>query len=84
MSADCSRDSVTVAGIDKRVHPHGLRHSHATELVGAGVPLHVIVGQLGHASTATTDTSLAKIAPAERIAAMRAAGWTLGEDDGGV
>lgn len=65
------------AGIDKRVHAHGLRHSHATELVAAGVPLHVIAGQLGHASTATTDAYLAKIAPAERIAAMRAAGWTL-------
>ena len=25
------------AGIDKRVHAHGLRHSHATELVAAGV-----------------------------------------------
>lgn len=65
------------AGIDKRVHAHGLRHSHATELVAAGVPLHVIAGQLGHASTATTDAYLAKIAPAERIAAMRAAGWSL-------
>jgi len=65
------------AGIEKRVHAHGLRHSHATELVAAGVPLHVIAGQLGHASTATTDTYLAKIAPAERIAAMRGAGWAL-------
>lgn len=65
------------AGIDKRVHAHGLRHTHATELVGAGVPLHVIAGQLGHASTATTDAYLGKIAPAERIAAMRAAGWEL-------
>lgn len=65
------------AGIEKRVHAHGLRHSHATELVAAGVPLHVITGQLGHASTATTDTYVAKIAPAERIAAVRAAGWTL-------
>jgi site-specific recombinase XerD len=65
------------AGIDKRVHAQGLRHSHATELVGAGVPPHIITGQLGHSSTATTDTYLAKIAPAERIAALRDAGWTL-------
>lgn len=65
------------AGIDKRVHAHGLRHAHATEMVAAGLPLHVIAGQLGHASTATTDAYLAKIAPAERLAAMRAAGWSM-------
>ncbi len=65
------------AGIDKRVHAHGLRHSHATELVAAGVPLHVIAGQLGHASTATTDAYLAKLMPSDRIAVLRAAGWTL-------
>lgn len=51
------------AGIEKRVHAHGLRHSHATELVAAGVPLHVIAGQLGHASTATTDAYFAKLMP---------------------
>jgi integrase len=67
------------AGIEKRVHPHGLRHSHATELVSAGVPLHIIAGQLGHASVATTDAYLARIAPAERVAALRAAGWALEE-----
>lgn len=65
------------AGIEKRVHPHGLRHTHATELVERRVPLHVIAGQLGHSSTATTDTYLAKLAPQERMDAMRAAGWTL-------
>jgi hypothetical protein len=46
-------------------------------MVAAGLPLYVIAGQLGHASTATTDAYLAKIAPAERLAAMRAAGWSL-------
>lgn len=61
------------AGIDKRVHAHGLRHSHATGLVARGAPLHVITGQLGHASTATTDTYLAKIAPEQRLEALRRA-----------
>jgi integrase len=37
----------------------------------------VIAGQLGHASTATTDTYLAKLMPSERIKALRAAGWSL-------
>jgi site-specific recombinase XerD len=65
------------AGIEKRVHAHGLRHSMATEMVERGLPLHVIAGQLGHASTATTDTYLAKLIPSERIAAMRRVGWDL-------
>jgi len=64
-------------GIEKRVHPHGLRHSHATEMVSRGLPLHLIAGQLGHRSTATTDAYLARLTPAERIAAMREAGWSL-------
>ncbi len=67
------------AGLEKRVHAHGLRHSHATELVAAGVPLHTIAGQLGHASTATTDAYLGKLMPSERIKALRAAGWSLDE-----
>lgn len=69
------------AGIDKRVHAHGLRHTMATEMVERGLPLHVIAGQLGHSSTATTDTYLAKLMPSDRIRAMRAAGWTMEDVD---
>ena len=36
------------AGIDKRVHAHGLSHTHAFELAGEGTPLHVIQAQFGH------------------------------------
>jgi site-specific recombinase XerD len=61
------------AGIEKRVHAHGLRHSHATGLVERGVALHAIAGQLGHASTSTTDIYLAKIAPAQLLEALQAA-----------
>ena len=35
-------------GIEKRVHPHGLRRTHAFELANEGTPLHVIQQQLGH------------------------------------
>ena len=31
------------AGIDKRVHPHGLRHTFAVELEAAGTPVTVII-----------------------------------------
>src|SRR5450755_3459936 len=37
---------------EKRVHPHGLRHTHAAEFVREGVPINVIRDQLGHASLA--------------------------------
>jgi site-specific recombinase XerD len=43
------------AGIDKRVHAHGLRHTHAFELASENTPIHVIQAQLGHSSLATTD-----------------------------
>jgi hypothetical protein len=65
------------AGIEKRVHAHGLRHTMATEMVERGLPLHVIAGQLGHSSTATTDTYLAELMPSDRTKAIRAAGWAM-------
>ena len=58
------------AGIDKRVHPHGLRHTFATELAGEGCPGRVIQQALGHSSLATTDTYLRKLRPQELIDAM--------------
>ncbi|PYG53445.1 tyrosine-type recombinase/integrase [Rhizobium sp. UGM030330-04] len=44
------------AGIDKRVHPHGLRHTHAMELIAdEKTPLNALQKQLGHGSLATTS-----------------------------
>jgi site-specific recombinase XerD len=43
------------AGIEKRVHSHGLRHTHAVELMREGVPLLVISRQLGHSSLEITQ-----------------------------
>lgn len=50
------------AGIDKRVHAHGLRHTHAAELAEEGYPVNFIQDQLGHASLAVTDRYLRHIA----------------------
>ncbi len=63
------------AGIAKRVHAHGLRHTHAFELMMEGVPMRIIQQQLGHVSLATTDRYLAHIAPREVIEAMRDRTW---------
>jgi site-specific recombinase XerD len=46
------------AGIEKRVHPHGLRHTYAVELDAEGFPLRDIRDLLGHANVSTTDTYL--------------------------
>lgn len=42
------------AGIDKRVHAHGLRHSCALRIIRNGGTLLHVQTQLGHASAATT------------------------------
>ena len=63
------------AGITKRVHPHGLRHSFAFGLAMRGVPVHVIQAAMGHASLQTTDTYLRHVAPAAVIQTMQATKW---------
>jgi integrase len=64
------------AGIGKRVHPHGFRHTHAAELAREGVPLHVIRRQLGHSDLAVTARYIDHLAPEEVVAAIRAREWT--------
>jgi site-specific recombinase XerD len=63
------------AGIEKRVNPHALRHTHAAELAAKGVPVNVIQGQLGHANLAVTDRYLRHVLPVDRLAAMQRRTW---------
>jgi site-specific recombinase XerD len=56
------------ADIDKRVHPHGLRHTHAAELERAGFTVSEIQQQLGHTHLNTTAIYLNHISPSARIA----------------
>ena len=64
------------AGITKRVHAHGFRHTHAYELMMEGVPMAIIQQQLGHVSLATTNTYLAHIAPKEVIETIAKREWS--------
>ncbi len=64
------------AGIDKRVHAHGLRHTHAAQLRAEGVDIAIISRQLGHASITTTALYLDHLAPRAVIEAMRHRIWT--------
>lgn len=66
------------AGIAKRVHAHGLRHTHASQLREEGVDIGIISRQLGHASIDTTARYLDHIAPTAVIRVMRTRdGWLL-------
>jgi integrase/recombinase XerC len=63
------------AGIAKRVHAHGLRHTHAAELRGEGFDIGIISKQLGHASIATTARYLDHIAPWAVVEAVGRREW---------
>jgi hypothetical protein len=59
------------AGIEKRVHPHALRHSMAFDLMWERVPVPLIQAQLGHASLATTQRYLDHLAPKDLVDTMQ-------------
>ena len=58
------------AGLVRRAHLHGLRHSHAVALDRAGNGVPVISSQLGHGSLAITTSYLNHINADQKVAAV--------------
>ena len=68
--------------------PHWIRHSHATALLMAGVPVHVVSRRLGHADVQTTLELYAHVtedADMRAVAEWKSftAGWRAVAPDGG-
>ena len=52
------KKAASKAGIDKKVSPHWLRHSHASHSLDKGAPLSLVQQTLGHSSISTTEKYL--------------------------
>ena len=64
------------AGIAKRVHAHGLRHSFAVSEVQRGVPVAILRLELGHGSLSTTSVYVDGLNPQAAIDSMRNREWS--------
>jgi integrase len=53
---------------------HGLRHSHATQLLLNGVPVHVVAHRLGHSTPGITSEVYAHVIKRAEDRAVEAAG----------
>jgi site-specific recombinase XerD len=63
------------AGIEKRVHAHGLRHAFAVGLEREGATVSVIRDLLGHSSAAVTDRYLRRLGASEAVDFARTRSW---------
>ncbi len=59
------------SGVERRVHPHALRHTMAAELLREGASVRHIQLQLGHSDLSTTAAYLESIQPLELVEMAR-------------
>jgi integrase len=62
-----------VKHLSPRPRIHDLRHSHASWLLAAGVPIHIVQARLGHESIQTTVDTYGHLLPDAQLAAATAA-----------
>jgi integrase len=65
-------DRIVASAPVPTLHFHGLRHTHATLLLKAGVPVHVVAQRLGHSSPALTLSIYSHVLPRQQAAAAAA------------
>lgn len=63
------------AGVAKRVHPHGFRHTHAFELSQEDVPVQLIQAQLGHEDLAMTARYIDHLNPKQLLSRIGGRSW---------
>lgn len=68
------RRAVSDAGLGKEVTPHVLRHTAASWMAEAGVPMSEIAAVLGHSDSRITERVYAKLSPTYLQKAVRALG----------
>jgi integrase len=62
-----------VGGLEPRPRIHDLRHTHASQLLAAGVPIHIVQARLGHSSIGVTVNIYGHLLPdAQKMAAEAA------------
>ena len=77
-------EACKAARIEPAVSFHDLRHSYASALASAGVPLAMIADALGHADTRMTSRHYAHLQPSAVAEAIRAALPNLGGPESNV
>lgn len=73
------RRAIAHAGLPSSFVFHGLRHTYASDLIRAGVPLEVVARQLGHADTRTVAQTYGHLAEHFREQQIREKFTSLGE-----
>jgi integrase len=63
------------AGVHKRVHAHGLRHTFAAGLADEKLDIRIIQKALGHSNLGTTQRYVDHLRPTAVIDALRARSW---------
>lgn len=67
-----------VQHLEPRPRIHDLRHTHASWLLGHGIPIHVVQVRLGHESIKTTVDTYGHLLPDAQVAAAAAMDVALG------